>query len=77
MKVRLHYLFDLLGVFERSAKLITTDTAILHLVGASPLPYFAYLADGGGGSIPRGRCAYSVRYANTLKQLDQLKKYLA
>lgn len=73
MNVRADRIYDLLGVFDQSALLVTTDTATLHLAGACDIPYVAYIADGGGGSIPRGNCILQVRYANALKNIDALK----
>jgi len=76
MNMRLEYIYDLLGFMDRSVGLVTTDTAILHLAGACNISYFAYVANGGGGSICRGNCAVASRYACAEQSLPYLEKYL-
>ena len=75
-RVRAARIFDLLGLFESATGLITVDTSTLHLAGACKVPYVAYIANGGGGSIPKGNCQLGIRYENTIKQLRDLKEQL-
>lgn len=74
--VRANRIFDLLGLYERSAGLITSDTSTLHLAGACEIPYVAYIANGGGGSIPKGNCQLAIRYGETINRLDELKAWI-
>lgn len=72
MKVRANRIYDMLGLFDYAAGMLTTDTATLHLASASKIPYVAFIANGGGGSVPRGNCVLAVRYADTMKQEDAI-----
>ena len=69
-------IYDLLGLFERSVGMVTIDTSTLHLAGACNMPYVAYIANGGGGSIPKGNCQLSIRYSDTISKLEALKQQL-
>jgi hypothetical protein len=71
-KIRAHYIFDLLGLYDYSAGMITSDTATLHLAAASKIPYIAFINDGGAGSVPRGNCILSVRYSELSKRKDEV-----
>jgi hypothetical protein len=70
-------IYDLLGIFERSAGMVTVDTATLHLAGACSIPYVAYIANGGGGSIPKGNCVAAIRYGDTHKRIKELEEQIA
>lgn len=61
-KIKAFRIFDLLGLYDHAAGMITSDTATLHLAPASRIPYMAFVNDGGGGSVPRGNCVASIRY---------------
>lgn len=61
--IRAHRIYDLLGLYDRCTALLTSDTATLHLAAASKIPYVAMLNNGGAGSVPKGNCVLSVRYA--------------
>jgi hypothetical protein len=73
MDIRLTHLFDLLGLMDRARFLVTTDTAILHLAGASDIPYWAFLQNAGGGSLPRGNCVGHARYAGAPHHFHKLR----
>lgn len=62
-RIRAHRIYDLLGLYDHAAGLITSDTATLHLAAASQIPYIAFINDGGRGSIPKGNCILSIRYS--------------
>ena len=62
-RVRAHRIYDLLGLYDEAAGLITSDTATLHLAAASSVPYIAFINNGGAGSIPKGNCIKSIRYS--------------
>lgn len=74
--IRAHRIYDLLGLYDYAAGLLTFDSAPLHLASASNVPYIAFIADGGSGSIPKGNCILSVRYSDVLKSLDKIKAAL-
>ena len=67
-----NYIYDLIGLYDFSAGMITTDTATLHLATASDIPYIALINNGGAGSVPRGNCVLTVRYADFNKQRKQI-----
>lgn len=62
--IRAERIYDLLGLYDHAAGLITTDTATLHLAAASDVPYIAFINNGGAGSIPKGNCILAIRYAD-------------
>lgn len=71
-----HRIYDLLGLYDRAAGLIVTDTATLHLANASQCPVFAYIANGiWHGSLPRFACQ-AVRYADAESNLAKLETWL-
>lgn len=76
-QVGAHRVYDLLGLFDRAVGMITVDTATLHLAGASSMPYVAYIANGGGGSIPKGNCVLGIRYGDTHQRINELEKQVA
>lgn len=72
-KVKARRVYDLLGLYDQAAGLVTIDTATLHLAHGSPMPYAAYIVDGWSGSVPRGNIQLSVRYAEAIKRIDELE----
>lgn len=74
--VRAERIYDLLGLYDRAALLITSDTATLHLAAASNIPYIAFINDGGSGSVPRGNCILSIRYSQVTQRTNQLVEAL-
>jgi hypothetical protein len=70
--IRCHRVYDLCGLMERSAGLVTVDTSSAHLVSATKLPYAMFRADGWRGSTPRGNCVWSCRYAEAMDRLEEL-----
>jgi len=68
--IRAPRIYDLLGLYDKAAGMLTSDTSTLHLAAASKLPFVALLANGGSGSVPRGNCILKVRY-NMLGQSFQ------
>jgi hypothetical protein len=65
-------LFDMLGLYDRAAGMVTCDSSTLHLAPASKLPYAAFTADGWRGSTPRGNCAWSCPYSEAMDRLQEL-----
>lgn len=75
-QVAAHRIYDLLGLFDRAVGMITVDTATLHLAGACQIPYVAYIANGGGGSIPKGNCVLGIRYGETRNRINELEQQI-
>lgn len=71
-----HRIYDLLGLYDHAAGLITSDTATLHLASASEVPYIAFVNNGGSGSIPKGNCLLKVRYDHVLKSRPMIDNAL-
>lgn len=74
--LRAQRIYDLLGLIDNAAGLITIDTATLHLAHASKTPYIAFTRDGWSGSVPRGNCALDIKYSQTMQRLDAMKNVL-
>lgn len=66
--------YDLLGLYDVAAGLITIDTFTLHLAQASTVPYVAYTQDGWRGSTPRGNCIHHFKYIQGLGSVNELTK---
>lgn len=73
-QVKLHRIFDLLGLMDAAAGTITIDTATLHLAHGSKRPYVAFTIDGWSSSFPRGNCALNVKYSQALQRLPEVVK---
>lgn len=71
-KVTARRIFDLLGLFDSAAGMVTSDTATLHLAAASKMPYVALINNGGAGSVPKGNCVLTVRYADVPQRRAQI-----
>ena len=71
-KIKAERVYDLLGLYDRAACLITVDTATLHLAGAGNIPYVAFTNDGWSRAQPKGKCVLEISYSKTLEQLWQL-----
>lgn len=73
--VRATRIYDILGLYDRAAVLVTIDTATLHLAPASKVPYIALTRDDGSGqsgSIPKGNCVLKVGYSQMPNQLNNI-----
>lgn len=68
-RIRSERIYDLLGLYDRAAGLVTSDTATLHLAPASNIPYVAFVNNGGSGSVPKGNCILSIRYGQFDKNM--------
>lgn len=79
-KVRASRLYDLLGLYDRAAGLLTGDTSTLHLAQASRVPYVGFTVDGWTSSIPKGNCVLHLKYSqvpgNIAKVIDTLEGWL-
>jgi hypothetical protein len=62
-RIHCERMYDLLGLYDRAAALVTIDTATLHLAHAcSRLPVLYLRPEGWTGSPPRGRVVWSIMY---------------
>jgi hypothetical protein len=74
-KINAERIYDLLGLYDRSDLLITTDTATLHLARASKIPYFAFVTDKPNtwyGAPTHGNCIGSLRYAEAILRREEM-----
>ena len=72
-RINVRYVYDLLGLFDIAAGLITIDTMHLHLAPASKIPYVALVRDDGqSGSIPKGNCKLRVGYSRVHQQNERI-----
>lgn len=69
--IKAERIYDLLGLYDHSSGLITSDTATLHLAAASKIPYIALINNGGAGSTPKGNCILSIRYADFQNRIGE------
>lgn len=61
-RIKAHRIYDLLGLFDHAAGLITIDTATLHLAAGSKVPYVAYTRADWSSSVPKGNCVLEIKY---------------
>lgn len=65
-------IYDLLGIYDRAAGLITSDTSTAHLAVGSKIPTVWYTVDGWCSSVPKGNCAMHCKYSQARLQLREL-----
>lgn len=66
-------IYDLLGLMDVAAGLITIDTATLHLAAAAKCPYIALVrSDGQAGSVPKGNVALRLGYDEALSRFHEI-----
>ena len=70
--LKCHRIYDLLGLYDVAAGLITIDTATLHLAPASHVPYMAFTQDGWSGSVPKGNCVKEIKYSQAIVRLGEI-----
>lgn len=75
-KIRADRIYDLLGLYDVAAVIITIDTSTLHLCPASSTPSLMFIVDGTGQSIPRGNCAFHCYYSEVPKKLAEIDSLL-
>jgi hypothetical protein len=61
-RLKAQRIYDLLGLFDAAAGLITIDTATLHLAAGSAVPYIAYTRADWSSSVPKGNCVLEIKY---------------
>jgi len=72
--IRVERVYDLLGLMDNSALLVTIDTMHLHLAAASKIPVVAILNDGWYGSIPPPNTIASFCYSELANSLEPVLK---
>ena len=60
--IKAHRIYDLLGLYDRAAALVTVDTATLHLAHASGIPCVSFTRGDWSGSVPKGNCILDIKY---------------
>jgi hypothetical protein len=70
--VKAERIYDLIGLYDRAACLVTTDTVHLHLAKASTVPIIALARDGWVGASPSKRFMLYANYS----QWDAIKAKL-
>ncbi len=76
--LRAHRVYDVLGLMDRSALLVCTDTMHLHLSRASKIPVVGMINNGWYGSVPHERVT-AIRYkdvspASVIERVKQCLK---
>ncbi len=67
--------YDQLGLMDRAAGMLTSDTMPLHLAPASAMPYIALVRDEGqSASIPKGNCILQVGYSEIEERYDEIEQ---
>lgn len=74
---RAHRIYDLLGLFDVAAGLVTIDTATLHLAAASKVPCLNYVRDDGqAGSIPKNNSFATIGYSKAAQELHTMQQVI-
>lgn len=73
--VRATYLYDLLGLYDMAAGLVTIDTSTLHLAAASRVPMLAYKVGGWNSAVPKAG-AMSLDYAEAPSRLEVIDQFV-
>lgn len=80
--LKAHRIYDLLGLFDAAALLITNDTAALHLAAASNIPVIALrnnvMVDGHHwlASVPRCNCVLMVNYDEAVVRQKEIQRVI-
>lgn len=77
--VKAHRIYDLLGLYDRAAALVSIDTSHLHLSKASSVPVFALARDYPDrwhGTPQQDRFAWYCRYGEFTKRKDEFMRVL-
>lgn len=71
-RVRCEKVYDLVGLMDRAAGMITVDTSTLHLASASRVPYIAFTNDSWSRAKPMGNCVLEVPYSRVESMIKQI-----
>lgn len=65
--VKAERVFDLVTLFSRASALVSVDTSLLHLAGATAIPFVALVNPQPWlGTVPRGQCVRRMTYTEAL-----------
>lgn len=73
--IRAKRIYDLLGLYDQAAGLVSIDTSTLHLAAASRVPLLAYCRGGWSSAIPKPG-ASRVLYSEAHTRLDAVDQFL-
>jgi predicted GH43/DUF377 family glycosyl hydrolase len=71
-EIKAERLYDLLGLFDAAAGMLTCATSTLHLAAASKIPYIAFTEDHWSRAVPKGNCKLNLPYSQTTQFLDRI-----
>lgn len=71
-KIYAKRIYDLLGLYDIAAFLISSDTATAHLAVGSRVPTAWFTMDGWNGSVPRGNVAWHCKYSQARDRAKEL-----
>ncbi len=74
--VKAHRIYDMLGLYDIAAGILTCDTATAHLAHASSVPAIWFTVDGWTSSEPRGNVALHIKYNETPRRLNEVAETL-
>ena len=75
-KIKAERIYDLLGLMDAAAGMVTIDTATLHLAKGSKLPYIALLVGGWSQSTPQGNCALALPYDTAAGHITKMREII-
>lgn len=76
-QIHAHRIYDLLGLFDQAAGLITIDTSTFHLAPASNVPWIGLRVDGWCQSVPKNGCVFDCYYSQVPKKLKEMENVIA
>lgn len=71
-EIKAERIYDLLGLYDRAAGMITVDTATLHLAGTGIIPYVALLNNGWSRAEPKGKCWLKMSYDEVPDRMTEI-----
>ncbi len=71
-RIRAERIYDLLGLYDVAAGVVTIDTATLHLCAGSKVKNISFLVGGWNCSTPAGNCILSMTYQDVPKRYPQI-----
>ncbi len=73
--IKAEYIYDLLGLYDVTAGLISIDTATVHLAAASKVKLLAYCRGGWSSAVPKAG-AVRVEYGEAHLRLDVVDEFM-
>ena len=71
-EIKAERIYDLLGLYDRAAGMITVDTATLHLAGTGVIPYVALVNNGWSRAEPKGKCLLKMAYDEVPERMKEI-----